>query len=187
MKDTDKSPLVAVIRKYEAEILAEWITAQAAGGSRRDATLDSEQRNVSRDFLAAIVQAMREGSVGVTASGNWTPVRELLGEFSARRANQGHSPAETATFVFSLKKPLFSRLQKEITDPQAMADAFWDATLLNRQLGLYTTEAYQKTREKRDRAPAARAARAVDAGGGDVGEHPGIPSSARWIAAAPRW
>lgn len=61
----------------------------------------------------------------------------------------GFSPSETATFVFSLKKPLFTRLRREIAnDAQALADELWATTMLLDKLGLYTTEMFQKTREE---------------------------------------
>jgi len=41
-------------------------------------------------------------------------VRDLLRELSTERARHGFTPSETATFVFSLKEPLFSRLRQEI-------------------------------------------------------------------------
>jgi rsbT co-antagonist protein RsbR len=148
MKETDKNPLAAILRKHEADILAEWIAEQAGRSSRRDASQEAEQKATSKEFLSAMVAAMGEGSATDTSAPNWSHVRELLSEISARRATQGYSPAETATFVFSLKQPVFKRLRKEITDAQALADAFWAATLLIDQLGLYTTEAYQKTREQ---------------------------------------
>jgi rsbT co-antagonist protein RsbR len=62
---------------------------------------------------------------------------------------QGFSPSETATFVFSLKQPLFRRLRKELsTDADALADELWATTVLLDKLGLYTTEQYQTSRDK---------------------------------------
>jgi len=148
MKEIDKNPLAAVFRKHEAEILAEWTAEQAARGTRRDPAQEAELRSTSKEFLGALVAAIREGSASDTAAPNWAPVRELLGELSSRRATQGYSPAETATFVFSLKQPVFGRLRRELSDGQALGDALWQATLLIDSLGLYTTEAYQKTREQ---------------------------------------
>ena len=148
MKEIDKNPLAAVFRKHEAEILAEWMAEQAARGTRRDQAQEAELRSTSKDFLAAVGAAVREGNTTDTTAPNWTHVRELLGELSARRATQGYSPAETATFVFSLKQPVFTRLRREVSDGQALGDALWQATLLMDSLGLYTTEAYQKTREQ---------------------------------------
>ena len=79
----------------------------------------------------------------------WSGVRDLLGDLSRARARQGYSPSETATFVFSLKQPLFDRLRQEVgKDPDALAAELWTTTLLLDRLGLYTTEVHQKTREE---------------------------------------
>ncbi len=78
----------------------------------------------------------------------WQPVREFLASISTSRARQGFSPSETATFVFSLRRPLFNLLRQEIgKDVNALADEFWTVTMLLDALGLYTTEVYQKGRE----------------------------------------
>jgi rsbT co-antagonist protein RsbR len=76
-------------------------------------------------------------------------VRQAIEELSLERARKGYSPTETATFVFSLKQPLFFRLRDKVTEsPQALADALWETTLLIDRLGLLTTEAYQRAREQ---------------------------------------
>jgi rsbT co-antagonist protein RsbR len=145
----NKDSLAGVIRKFEAQLLAEWTQAQAAGATRRDQVHDAETRTVSRDFLAAMVEAMTvSDSLDVRAE-PWSRVRDILTDMSAARAQQGHSPTQTATFVFSLKRPLFERLRQEMgADAQALADNLWSATLLIDGLGLFTTEAYQKSREE---------------------------------------
>ena len=76
------------------------------------------------------------------------PTREVLSEVSRARGQQGFSPSETASFVFSLKEPLFARLRREHTkDAEALAEETRLASGLLDRLGLYTTEVYQKTRE----------------------------------------
>jgi rsbT co-antagonist protein RsbR len=75
-------------------------------------------------------------------------VRELLDRISESRAEQGFTPSETATFVFSLKEPLFARLREEVRDVRTLADETWVATKVLDALGLHTTEAYLKTRER---------------------------------------
>ena len=51
--------------------------------------------------------------------------------------------------MFSLKKPLFARLRRELGgNADALADATWRVTELLDGLGLYTTEAHQKAREE---------------------------------------
>ena len=56
--------------------------------------------------------------------------------------------ASTAVFVFSLKQPLFDALQKHgNADATAVLEANLQIGLVLDRLGLFTTEAYQKTRE----------------------------------------
>ena len=144
----DETQLAAVIRKNEADILSEWIKTQMAKQTRRDQVHEAEIRANCKEFLAALSEAMRAtGSVDVRSS-DWSKVRDLLTEISTSRATQGFSPTETATFVFSLKHPLFARLRAEITDARALAEEMWRATLLLDDLGLFTNEAYQKSREE---------------------------------------
>lgn len=52
-------------------------------------------------------------------------------------------------FIFSFKQPLFARLRTELAgDVNALVEDTWLATTLIDQLGLLTTETYQKTREE---------------------------------------
>ena len=61
---------------------------------------------------------------------------------------QGFSSSETATFVFSLKQPLFAQLRAAIgDDPVRFAEQTWTASGLIDHLGLHTMSTYQKTRE----------------------------------------
>jgi rsbT co-antagonist protein RsbR len=79
----------------------------------------------------------------------WMPIRELLTGISASRARQGSTPTETATFVFSLKQPLFTRLRAEYkADTEGLAQDIWRTTMLLDKLGLFTTEAFQRAREE---------------------------------------
>jgi rsbT co-antagonist protein RsbR len=71
----------------------------------------------------------------------------LIG-LSRSRALQGFTPSETATFVFSLKQPLFAVIRSEIRDAASLANETWNATVALDGLGLLTTEAYQKSREE---------------------------------------
>ena len=147
MKEGQKSSLASIIRKHEPDILAEWTRLQAASSTRRDATQEAEQRTHSKEFLTGLVDAIgADGDLDVRGP-SWARVRDQLGDLSAARARQGYSPSETATFVFSLKQPLFARLRAELKDANALADEFWAASTLIDSLGLYTTEAYQKSRE----------------------------------------
>ncbi|HEX6155310.1 MAG TPA: STAS domain-containing protein, partial [Burkholderiales bacterium] len=98
--------------------------------------------------LAGVQAAAQKGEMENIESPAWADVRQSLEELSRSRALAGFSPSETATFVFSLKQPLFMRLRGEIKgDAEALAQELWSATVLLDKLGLYTTEVYQKSRE----------------------------------------
>ncbi|HET9580053.1 MAG TPA: STAS domain-containing protein [Usitatibacter sp.] len=147
MKSANAASLADIIRKYEGEILADWLKEQAAGQTRRDQVHEAETRTASRDFLTAVADGLASGAGEDARGAGWARVRDLLNDMSTTRATHGYTPTETALFVFSLKQPLFARLRKDL-DGNALADALWSTTLLIDGLGLYTTEAYQKTREE---------------------------------------
>jgi rsbT co-antagonist protein RsbR len=141
-----KAPRLAdVLQAHEADILTDWLEEQR-GSARLDKVQEAEVRSASREFLAAAGEALKSGT-DVRSEG-WATVRDLLSQMSAARAAQGFSPTDTAMFMFSLKQPLFTRLRKEMAgDAQALADEMWNATVLIDKLGLYTVEAFQKSRE----------------------------------------
>jgi rsbT co-antagonist protein RsbR len=137
-----------LLARSQSEILDEWLRVQAAAGGRAASLLgEGERRDQSRELLGLMTQALQQGD----ASGEgqaWTGVRELLSGISRSRATQGFTPTETATFVFSLKQPLFTRLRSALAnDANALADATWAATQLLDRLGLFTTEVHQKSRD----------------------------------------
>lgn len=81
-------------------------------------------------------------------SPEWEEARALLGDLSRSRALAGFTPTETATFVFSLKRPLFEALGREVgNDSDALAEEIWKLIEVLDRLGLYTTESYQTIRE----------------------------------------
>ena len=142
--------LQQIIGKSQKELLAEWLQSQlTSAGFRSDLMKEGELRDQSKEFLGLLQEAIRGGDYERFSGPEWTAVKDFLASISRSRALQGFSPAETATFVFSLKQPVFTRLRREVTsDAQALADEMWTASLLLDKLGLYTTEMYQKSREE---------------------------------------
>ena len=149
MATGSKSRIPDIVGRYEAEILPEWVDQQlAAGTQRRDLMEERELREQSKRFLALLRGTLQNGA-GDPDAPAWASTREFLGELSRRRAQLGFSPSETATFVFSLKQPLFERLRKELVrEPETLAEEIWYGTKLLDRLGLYTTEVYQKGRDE---------------------------------------
>jgi rsbT co-antagonist protein RsbR len=151
MSTRQRSTMRDIVVKHEREILPEWVDNQLAATSLRSNQMKSDElREQARRFLRAFKDAL-QGSDGVVDVDGpaWAGARELLADISQSRARQGFSSSETATFIFSLKEPLFQRLRKELLgEPDALADEIWKGTLLLDQLGLYTTEVFQKGREE---------------------------------------
>ena len=149
MSPSAASVIPDIIAKHEREMLPEWMQHQLnAVTVRRDLLREDDLREQSRRFLTALRNSLRNGGSADPSGPAWNEMRELLGEISSTRAKQGFSPSETATFVFSLKQPLFMRLCHELArEPDRLADEMWNSTVLLDRLGLYTTEAYQKSRE----------------------------------------
>jgi rsbT co-antagonist protein RsbR len=145
---TSETRIPEIVGKYEAEILAEWTADQLrAITTRRHLMRDDDLREQSQRFLEQLRLALRKGALDPAAA-SWDGAREVLAEISRERARLGFSPTETATFVFSLKQALFTRLRNEINDAATLADETWRVTALLDQLGLFTTEVYQKGREE---------------------------------------
>ena len=147
MPSSDAS-LAKVLGKREPEITAKWLEQQAALGKRMSAAEQKEAERKSRDFMGALKAAAVRDLLD-TGSPEWERVKEILTDLSAARAKGGYTSSETATFVFSLKKPLFAVLQDEFgSDGGALAAVTWQTTELLDKLGLITVEAFQKTREE---------------------------------------
>jgi len=142
------SRLPQVFEKREQEISDQWIEKQQATGRKLTAAEREQANRQSREFLRSLKTALKQNSSGDISGPEWAGVREFLVDLSSRRARDGYTPRETASFVFSLKQPLFSALKNEFgADSQTVADEVWLATLLIDELGLLTTDAFQKSRE----------------------------------------
>jgi rsbT co-antagonist protein RsbR len=142
--------LPEILQRREQEILDRWIKEQLSATTLRRALLPEAQlREQSREFLSLVSQAASKVGLTTLDASAWQGVRDMLGDLSRSRAAQGLSPVETATFVFSLKQPLFDVLRQEY-DGQAAAltDELWTASTALDRLGLYTTEVFQKGREE---------------------------------------
>jgi len=148
MPETQATELNQLIRSHEREILSEWLALQWASiASRRDLISESELVKQSKDFLAGFATALQQSDRFDQNAAIWHPVRDLLARVSESRARQGFSPSETAMFVFSMKQPLFTTLQSHVADKDTLAREAWTLTSLLDQLGLFTTEVHQKSRE----------------------------------------
>jgi rsbT co-antagonist protein RsbR len=137
------------IDRDETGIVQRWIDRQLAASTfRSDRISRTELSEHSRRFLNALRQALGSGGTDLQSPA-WGNVRQMLDDISVSRAEQGFSPLETASFIFSLKETLFEQLNAELArDPKAAAVAVIETSQLLDKLGLYTTEVFQSGREK---------------------------------------
>ncbi len=142
-----QSKVAHLLRKNERDVLQQWLSYQiSATTMRADLIKESDLREESRRFLQLFTAVMQQNGDDENA-GSWKSVKDMLGEISRSRVAQGFSPSETATFVFSLKQPIFDMLRREIRDVEELCREIWATTALLDKLGLYTTEAYLQSRE----------------------------------------
>jgi rsbT co-antagonist protein RsbR len=139
------------VAKYGDDLLRDWVRFQLSAITvRHDLLNEEELRQQSRRFLDLLRASLQASNGAGSVDGPaWAETRAMLADVSRGRAKLGFSPSETATFVFSLKQPLFDRLRRELDrDPGSLAEEIWNATTVLDGLGLYTTEIYQKGREE---------------------------------------
>ena len=143
------SQITDLLQKNESGLLADWVKEQLATYRRRDLMDDVQLETQSAELLRSIVNAARKGDVTDISGPEWSAVRDQLSEISALRAKQGFTASETATFVFSLKQPLFARLRRDLAkDPETLFDELWNATVLIDKLGLLTSDAFIQAKEQ---------------------------------------
>jgi rsbT co-antagonist protein RsbR len=141
--------VVELVTINEQTILSEWIELQKKAGSLHTGRItESELVSQSREFIHLLRGGLSKGGNDI-ANQAYEPAKQMLAEVSRSRALQGFSPSETATFIFSLKQPLFDALNRTTAlSTSQMAELTWSVTLLLDQLGLFTFETFHKTREE---------------------------------------
>ena len=140
--------IAAVVARYEDVILAEWMNEMKGSVRRNDLIKESELRAQCQQFLRSFNEALTSGGANFQSPA-WDKVRDMLTDISRSRALQGFTPSETASFVFSVKKPLFSQVRQNCKDDaDALADQMWVVTELLDSMGLFTSEVFQKSREE---------------------------------------
>ena len=138
-----------IITKFETELLEVWLSGLMTRMIRRDKNAEAELRQQAARFLPLLVQAIERGATTDIEAAPWDDTRHMLTEISQARVRQGFSSIETASFIFSLKDPLFTYLRAELAnDPALLIEETAATSSLFDRLGLFTVEVYQKAREQ---------------------------------------
>ncbi len=142
------SQLPTIVKTYEVEILKDWVNEQQKLLDSSKFVANELMEN-AKIFLSLFQEALQSGNLNDIESSAWQAVRQCLEDISRARTEQGFTFIETATFVFSLKQPLFTFLQKEYTNnSKVLSEEMWRLTQLLDKLGLFTASVYQKSRER---------------------------------------
>ena len=148
MEDTG-TVIPQLIGDHHAKLLSGWLACQRRDGGFQSGQISgSGLTDQSTRFLTELRRGAEGGQFDDITTPQWSSTREILDEVSLARVTQGFSSSQTATFVYSLKEPLFDLLGDEVgADASKLRREVWTATKLLDKLGLYTIESYQKGRE----------------------------------------
>jgi len=140
---------IDLIRSHQEPVLAAWAGNLAGTSQAQDGRLSSRELDVQvREFWRLFLDALSATDVSAVARAEWQEIRRFLEELSRERVLKGFNSAETASFIFSLKRPLFDVIQQGYAnDPAHLGDQLWAISELIDQLGLHTVSVFQKTRE----------------------------------------
>ncbi|MCE3238581.1 MAG: anti-anti-sigma regulatory factor (antagonist of anti-sigma factor) [Gammaproteobacteria bacterium] len=145
------SDLMRILTNNETRLLNAWINEQSLMmKDRRMMLTEDELTKECTEFLkllnSSLIQA--EGNFDEIESPVWQEIRLFLNTLSKERGQQGFSPSEIATFIFSLKRALFDLSSDEFkNEMERLIKGVCQIALLLDKLGLYTIECSSKVRE----------------------------------------
>ena len=143
------SRIAKLIRTHEERLVREWLHEQSARTTKSGVAREGELRAQAQEMLRLLADAL-DASDGVahSESAAFAPLRDMLAGLSRTRGQQGFSPSETVHLVLSVKKPLLGLAIEEGGDKGAIFDEVNRVNLIVDELGVFTTEVHQKSREE---------------------------------------
>jgi rsbT co-antagonist protein RsbR len=141
--------LAEIVVQNEDQIRKEWIRDMGKSAQRTDLMGKSELEEQCRTLLETVVAGIKTSGPSEISAAGWNAARDFLQQISVTRARQGFSPSDVATFVLSLKQPLFAAIRRALGGKQdQMFEMVWTATELLDRLALITTDAFIAAREE---------------------------------------
>jgi rsbT co-antagonist protein RsbR len=147
MAKLPSSRLPGIMSEAAKDIVADWLANLKSASDTRMSAAELETQ--CQNIVATLVQACREGNVSDIDTAAFAPLRDVLSDVSQTRALLGYSPTEAATFLLSLKQPLFARLRRVLgSDPERLITETMMTSDLIDALGLFMMETFQRAREE---------------------------------------
>ncbi len=137
-----------LLQKKYKEILDYWLRQQIQEKSQGADVLSNEElRQQSEELLHALLDALKKDNFTDIDAPEFETALDKLAGISTARAEQGYSPRETGSYVFSLKDAFLKVLEKEIQDPATLYKEVVRTNKLIDSLGIYTFESFIRGRE----------------------------------------
>ena len=144
-----RTPMVAALTERQSTLHTEWMSELRKAGLEDRRISDAELKAQTSEFLKLLGDAVEQDEHLDVTHPEWDATRNFLEGISRSRVLQGFESDQTATFIFSLKRPLFARLRENAgKDSDALAEQTWIATEMLDKLGLHTMKAYERSREE---------------------------------------
>jgi len=138
---------IQALQANRSSLLDQWKASLEASGATRNIKPDDVQTQTA-EFLALLTEALQNGGSQHIDHENWAQTRLFLEKLSHTRALAGQDSQRTASFIFVLKGPLFTLLQREYADqPAQLAEQLLTVSELLDALGMHTIRTFQKSRE----------------------------------------
>ena len=142
--------VAATLQNRRQEILAQWLKyLEVASATSKARISPVELRRQAEDFLGILARSAQGNDLADFSGPGWLPVRTFLEDLSGERVRAGSSSEETATFIFSLKRPLVEALKEDCGGNIDTLSTEWLAAMdLLDKLGLHTIKTFQASREE---------------------------------------
>lgn len=138
---------IQALQANHSSLLDQWKARLEASGATRNIKPDDVQTQTA-EFLVLLTEALQNGGSQHIDHENWAQTRLFLEKLSHSRALAGQDSQQTASFIFVLKGPLFTLLQREYADqPAQLAEQLLTVSELLDALGMHTIRTFQKSRE----------------------------------------
>jgi rsbT co-antagonist protein RsbR len=125
-----------VMKSNEPVILSAWMSELAGSSRRSDLINEADLQRQAAELLRLFTEAAQSSSDAQSEA--FAGTREFLKEIAKSRMEQGFSPAETALFILSLKRPVFNALKGSLKNSADLIDEIWTSGDLVDKLAMLT-------------------------------------------------
>jgi rsbT co-antagonist protein RsbR len=149
LKNQTRELVRLALSERRQEMLAAWMGSQRQSIRRPDIELDeSTMQRQCQEFLEILSEAIGAGAPFESLEHeSWSAAKRMLRDMSRLRVHSGFDWAENASFLMSLKRPLFTQLSADVDATHAHVETVWRVSALLDELGLYMAAVYLETRE----------------------------------------